>query len=446
MDYDEALDWMMSFWEVGRTKVEERALRPLKVPRMRALLERLGSPHRRYPSVLVAGTKGKGSTVAFISEGLRAAGYRVGRYTQPHLVDWCERTWVDGKIIAPGEVAELAARIRPAVEGLHQGMKDLSALTTYEVGTAVALCHFADEAVDVAVLEIGVGGRLDALNVVEPVASAITSLSLDHTDVLGGTLAEIATEKAGILRPGRPAVSAPQRPEAEEAILRAAEEVGADLYLVGRDWRWAVGETPELFDISGPRGVLKGLAVPLLGDHQRDNATVAVAILQLLGERGFRVEDGAIRRGLAGVEWPGRVQLLSRSPLVVVDAAHNEDSARRLVQTVRSSFQYDRLILVFGASAGKDLAGMAEQLCPAAGRVLLTSSGHRRAADEETLVAAFSFSPEVRFKDDPEAAIRQAVAEAGPGDLVLITGSVFLAGRAIQLFGSSGDPADSPVS
>ena len=428
----------MSFWDPSRSKEQERALRPLKVGRMRALLALLGNPQEHYPSVLVAGTKGKGSTAAFIAEGLRAAGYRVGRYTQPHLIDWRERTWVDGRMIEPDEVAGWSSG-----SGRWWRASGARSSPPTRSGPPLTLCHFADEAVDVAVLEIGVGGRLDALNVVEPVASAITAISLDHTDVLGGTLAEIATEKAGILRSGRPAVSAPQPLEAEEAILRAAGEVGADLYLVGRDWRWSPSETRELFDISGPGGVLEGLPIPLLGDHQRDNATVAVAVLQLLGKSGFRVGDGAIRRGLAGVEWPGRVQLLSRSPLVVVDAAHNEDSARRLVQTVRTSFRYDRLILVFGASADKDLAGMARQLCPAAGRVILTASGHRRAAPGEALTAAFSLCPEVRVQGDPEAAIRQAVEEAGLGDLVLITGSVFLVGRAIQLFGAVGAPGDS---
>ena len=174
----------MGFWEVARSKEDERALRPLKVPRMRALLERLGQPQLRYPSVLIAGTKGKGSTAAFIAEGLRAAGYRVGRYTQPHLIDWRERTWVDGSMIEEERVAALAGRIRPAVEEIHRSAT-LGGLTTYEVGTALTLVYFADRDVDIAVLEVGVGGRLDALNAVDPVLSVVTSISLDHTDVLG---------------------------------------------------------------------------------------------------------------------------------------------------------------------------------------------------------------------------------------------------------------------
>ncbi|MHB0869254.1 MAG: bifunctional folylpolyglutamate synthase/dihydrofolate synthase, partial [Chloroflexota bacterium] len=331
MHYEEALDWIMSFWEPGRPKSEERALRPLKVPRMRSLLERLGSPHQRYPSVLVAGTKGKGSTVAFIAEGLRAAGYRVGRYTQPHLIDWRERTWVDGKSIQPEEVVALVERIRPAIEELHGGMRELGGLTTYEVGTALSLSYFADRQVDVAVLEIGVGGRSDALNAVDPVLSAITSVSLDHTDVLGDTLEQIASEKAGIFRPGRAAVSSPQRPEALESIRRVALEVGAHLYEVGSHWRWSEGTEAGAIDVQGPFGSLEGCRVALLGDHQRDNATVAVAALQLLAEQGFRVGGRAIRRGLAEVAWPGRIQLLRRDPAVVVDAAHNEDSVRRLL-------------------------------------------------------------------------------------------------------------------
>lgn len=434
MDYQEALDWIMSFWEPGRPKAQEKALRALKVPRMRALLERIESPHLNYPSVLIAGTKGKGSTAAFIAEGLRASGYRVGRYTQPHLIDWRERTWVDGKLIEPQEVAALVERIRPAVEDLHKGMGELGGLTTYEVGTALTLAYFAEKQVDVAVLEIGIGGLLDALNAVDPVLSAVTSISLDHTEVLGDTLAEIATEKAGVFRQGRPAVSSPQVPEAEEALWRAAAEVGAHLYLVGREWRWSGGMEPGTVDIRGPEGTLARTRIPLLGDHQRDNATVAVAALQLLAREGFHGIDGeTIRRGLAAVEWPGRIQLLRRDPLVVVDAAHNEDSVRRLLQTVQTQFRYERLILVFGASADKDIMGMARVLGPAAYRTAITTSGHRRAANAEKLGAEFGRHGEARVEPDPVAAFQWAMDAAKPEDLVLVTGSVFLAGKAIQL-------------
>lgn len=432
--YEEALEWVMSFWGPGRPGTQERALRRLKVPRMRALLEALGSPHLKYPSVLVAGTKGKGSTVAFIAEGLKAAGYRVGRYTQPHLVDWRERTWVDGRSIEPDEVSELARRIKPAVETIQDSAPDMGSLTTYEVGTALTLSHFADRRVDIAVLEIGIGGRLDALNAVAPVLSAITSISLDHTDVLGETLEEIAAEKAGILRSGRPAVASPQRPEVETTLRRAAAETGTRLYLVGSDWRWQEGAEPGTFDISGPLGAIEGLRTPLLGDHQRDNATVAAAALQLLGEQGFRIDAEAIRRGLALVEWPGRVQQLRRDPAVVVDAAHNADSARRLLEAVRKHFRYERMILVFGASADKDIAGMALVLGPMADRVIATGSGHLRAAGLEPLAAKFARYAPVQVEPEPGAALHQALALAAPADLVLATGSVFLAGRAIQTF------------
>ena len=461
VDYRETLDWIMSFWEPSRPKAQEKALRVLKVPRMRALLERIGSPHLEYPAVLIAGTKGKGSTAAFIADGLRAAGYRVGRYTQPHLVDWRERTWVDGTLIDCTEAAALATKIRPAVEELHRGMRDLGGVTTYEVGTALTLAHFAEKRVNVAVLEIGIGGRLDALNAVDPVLSAVTSISLDHTDVLGDTLEEIATEKAGIFRQGRAAVSAPQAAEAEGALRRAAVEVGAQLYVVGRDegitrspapssgggegrgrarsdWWWSEGPDPTTIDVHGPYGAVSGIQLPLLGDHQRDNAAVAVAALQLMGQEGFQVDAEAIRRGLAAVEWPGRIQVLRRSPLVVVDAAHNEDSALRLAETIRKHFRYEHLILVFGASADKDVAGMARVLGPLARRVIVTGSGHRRAADLEMLEA--EFAPLVRdgveTEPDLAAALESAVTEAAAEDLVLVAGSVFLAGKALQLLSS----------
>lgn len=436
MDYNEALSWIMSFWEPARPKGEEKALRPLKVPRMRALLSRLDSPHRKYPSISVAGTKGKGSTAAFIAEGLRAAGYRVGRYTQPHLIDWCERSWVDGRQIGPEEVAALAERIRPDVDALHAGTRDLGGLTTYEVGTALTLCYFAEQQVDVAVLEIGVGGRLDALNAVDPILSVVTSISLDHTDVLGGTLGEIAAEKAGIFRWDGMAVSSPQQPEAMEVLRRVAIETGARLYEIGRDWRWTKGSGPGAIDVRGPFGSLEGLWVALLGDHQKDNATTAVAALQLLGEQGFRVDAEAIRRGLAEVEWPGRIQLIRGDPAVVVDAAHNGDSVRRLMETLRQEFRYERLILVFGASGDKDIAGMAAILGPAAERAILTGSGHRKAADLELLSQEMGRYTEVEAIADPAAAFQRALELASREDLVLVAGSVFLAGKAIELLGT----------
>lgn len=493
MTYAEAMDWIMGFWGEARPRDEERALRPQKVPRMRALLERLGRPHTRYPSVLVAGTKGKGSTAAFIAEGLRSAGYRVGRYTQPHLIDWRERTWVDGSIIRPDEVVDVVHRIRPTVEGLHAS-GEMGGITTYEAGTAMTLTYFAQREVDIAVLEVGVGGRLDALNAVDPALSVITAISLDHTDVLGNTLSEIATEKAGIFRPGLAVVVGPQQPEAEEAIRRAGESLGTFLYMVGRGapdpeppagsnwaprgatndeegphsvaprgrrahvgdeprryrdafpgpaagegpgasvhWLWRPGGDPATIDVAGPLGELMGLELALLGDHQRDNATVAVAALQLLGEHGFCVDSDAIRRGLAGVEWPGRAQLLHQRPAVLVDAAHNADSSKRLMETVRSHFRYGRLILVFGASAEKDIAGMAGVLGPPAARVVVTSSGHRRAANLVALASAFAPYSQVETEPDSAAAIRFAVSQAAPEDLVLVTGSVFLAGQAIQV-------------
>ena len=432
--YEEALNWIMSFWDPSKPKARDRAVRALKVQRMRALLDRAGSPQLEYPCILVAGTKGKGSTCAFVADGLRRAGYRVGRYTQPHLVDWRERTWVDGGLIELDDVVAVVSRIRPMVEELEDE-SGTHGLTTYEIGTAVTLSYFAQHRVDIAVLEIGIGGALDALNVVDPILSVITSISYDHMDVLGDTLGEIASEKAGIMRSGRVAVSAPQRPEADTELRRMAAKLGVRLYTVGSDWRWTAGAEPGTVDVAGLCGELRGLRVALLGDHQRDNATVAVAALQLLGEQGFSVSEDAIRRGLAEVVWPGRVQQLLEAPRVVVDAAHNADSAERLLETVRGNFRYESMILVFGASGDKDVAGMARVLGPAASRVIATSSGHRRAAESELLMDSFRGYGAVEAEPNPERAFEKAMAYAGPDDLVLITGSVFLAGKAIQRFG-----------
>ena len=261
-------------------------------------------------------------------------------------------------------------------------------------------------------------------------------------------------------------MSAPQRPEAEASLRRAAQEAGSRLHQVSREksstahqgepvgasaagdttWRWREGTEPATIDVQGPSGEMTGLQVALLGDHQRDNATVAVAALQLLGERGFRVGEDAIRRGLAEVRWPGRVQLLRKRPAVVVDAAHNADSVEQLMGTIRRHFQYSRLILVFGASGEKDVAGMARILGPASSRVIVTSSGHRRAANLGSLADAFhSYATTEQFSE-PEGALAAALSAATPDDLVLVTGSVFLAGRAILLLGEkSGIGSEGPA-
>src|SRR5919202_3103623 len=347
--YRAVLDWVWSFSARPRTADELTAQRAAKLERMRALLDALGRPEHSYPSVLVVGTKGKGSTVAMISACLSAAGLRTGRYTSPHLVNWRERACVDAQPISVDAVLNLAEPIRRAVE---QVPSELGAPTTFEVGTAFALAYFAQERADVAVLEVGTGGRFDATNVVDSLAAAITPISYDHTATLGESLSAIAWHKAGIMRAGRPVVAAPQPEEARLVLEREADLVGARLEEVGREWRWSPSHDAIRVESSKPGSKALTTGVALLGEHQRDNATTAVATLHALQSHSA-IPAAAIQRGLTTVEWPGRLQVLAERPLLVVDGAHNAASADALRRAIRHDFRFDRLLLVLGLSEGK---------------------------------------------------------------------------------------------
>jgi dihydrofolate synthase / folylpolyglutamate synthase len=428
--YRAVLDWVWSFSARPRTPAELTAQRAAKLERMRALLAALGSPQLSFPSILVAGTKGKGSTVAMISACLTAGGLRTGRYTSPHLVNWRERACVDGHPISTDAVLKLAEPMRRAV-GRLPGR--LGAPTTFEVGTAFALAYFAQQQAAVAVLEVGTGGRFDATNVVDPLAATITPISYDHTATLGESLSAIAWHKAGIMRAGRPAVAAPQPEEARLVIEREASLVGAHLEEVGREWHWSPSREAIRVESSRPgvRALTTGVA--LLGEHQRDNATTAVATLHAL-QPHFAIDAAAIQRGLSTVDWPGRLQVLSERPLLVVDGAHNGASADALRRAIRHEFRFDRLILILGLSEGKDARGVVGALAPDAEVVCLTRSHHERAADPselEPLVRSVAPRATIARYEAVSGALGAVTTTARTSDLMLVTGSLFLVGEAL---------------
>jgi dihydrofolate synthase/folylpolyglutamate synthase len=440
-EYRSVLEWIWSFSAQSHLS-NDPLRRARKMERMRTLLRLLGDPHDRFLALLVAGTKGKGSTVAMLASCLRAAGYRTGRYTSPHLLNWRERTWVDGAPIASGQVLRLAQPVREAVERLPL---ELGQPTTFEVGTAFTFLHFAREHLQVAAVEVGVGGLTDATNVLDPLVSIITPVSHDHTATLGTTLASIARHKAGILRPGRPAVLGVQPPEALSVIEAVAQSLRAPLVRVGREWCWRHGQNTNGGDVATMPFVIESLTdpqfkleaqIPLLGDHQRDNATTAVAALHALNamRSDLRVPANAMRRGLAHVEWPGRLQLLKSKPLLVVDGAHNAASARAVAQALRMYFSFRHLFLVLGLSAGKDAAGVVTELTPLAQTVYVTRSQNERAADPGELLSLVQRrAPATRAFAvlDLPTALQSAMSEADSDDLVLVTGSLFLVGEAI---------------
>jgi dihydrofolate synthase/folylpolyglutamate synthase len=440
-EYRAVLEWIWSF-SAQSPLANDPQRRAHKMERMHALLGLLGDPHKRFPALLVAGTKGKGSTVAMLASCLRAAGYRTGRYTSPHLLNWRERTWVDGAPITTGQVLRLAHPLRKAVELLP---RNLGQPTTFEVGTALAFLHFAHEGVHVAAIEVGVGGLTDATNVLDPLVSVITPVSFDHTATLGMTLPSIARHKAGILRAGRPAVLGPQPPDALFVIESVAQRLNVPLVRVGYDWCWRsiphankkhVANASIVIESPAEPGFELEAQIPLLGDHQRDNATAAVAALHTLGAMrdDLRVPGEALERGLAQVEWPGRLHVLHTRPLLVVDGAHNAASAQAVSRALGTYFSFRRLHLVLGFSAGKDAEGVLTALMPLASRVYVTRSHNERAADPEELLALVrqqaADTSASAFLDLPTA-LETAMTEAAADDLVLVTGSLFLVGEAI---------------
>lgn len=428
--YQNTLTYLYSFVDYSLTRGGFAQMAgAFDLERMRAFAAQLGDPQQRYPILHVAGTKGKGSVCALCASALRAAGYRVGLYTSPHLQDYAERIQVDGQPISHADLIALVDEFRPL---LDQGTK----LTTFEITTALALVYFARQGCTAVVLEVGLGGRLDATNIVIPLVSVITSLSYDHMQVLGNTLTEIATEKAGIVKPGVPVVLAPQVNEAYQAVAAIAAERGARLMRVGpdpvSDFRFERGSNSldgqELRVWEAPRGEHFSLRIPLLGAHQVENAAVAYAALRTATGRGLAVDLPAIQAGFERVNWPGRFEMLRAQPPLVVDSAHNHDSARKLRQALDEYFPRHKVILIYGASEDKDITGMFDELLPRVSQVIVTRSFHPRAADPQTLrELAARYGHDITIIPAVEDALEDALDRQQDDTLVLATGSIFIA-------------------
>jgi dihydrofolate synthase/folylpolyglutamate synthase len=427
LDYGQALAYLYSLTDYEKEGFAAYAPEFYNLERMLRLLGLLGMPQSRYRAVHIAGTKGKGSTAAMIESVLRAAGYQTGLYTSPHLHTFRERIQVRGVLIPETDVIRLVRDMQPLASQVAE-------ITTFEVMTGMAFAWFAEQAVEWAVLEVGLGGRLDATNVITPQVSVITSVSRDHMAVLGETLAEIAGEKAGIIKPGVPVVSAPQAGEALEVIEAVCAREGAPLTVLGHDWTWEAVPSSgggQAFSLYHGGHVMPGLAIPLLGAFQVENAATAVAALSVLQEQGLVVPQDAIREGLWAVDWPGRMEVLARGPLVIADSAHNGDSARKLIAALKSSFEYQRLFVILGASADHLTPGLLGAVRDAADRGIATQSQHPRAAPPGLIVErsaglGFSLTPSQSVSE----ALGMALGEAGPDDLICCTGSVFVAAEA----------------
>lgn len=466
MDYDESLRYLYSFANYERIMPKVYSPTSFSLDKATALMGLLGNPERQFRSVHVAGTKGKGSTAQMIQRIIAATGQRVGLYTQPHLHTHRERIRINDQLISQDELAAIVTEFPDLVARYAAAYPDLPPPSTFELGTALAFVYFTRQQVDWAVIEVGIGGRLDTTNVITPAVAAITSISLDHVELLGDTIPLIAAEKAGVIKPGLDVISAPQVAEAAAVIADKAAAEKANLNLVGEAlWvdpsrairllsankRWVRGQSFTLYfnpDFPTPGAHLPPLPVilPLLGIHQRDNAATAIGAALLLTRHGLDLGPNAIQEGLAAVRWPGRLEMLEDTPgqpLFVADGAHNGDSAARLRAALEPGVYFNRnhMILILGVIAPHRVEDILTALAPVADTVILTRANHPRAIDPTDLLAAASdcVSPStaVLTTDSVAEAIRVARLLAQPDDLIVATGSLFVVADARESLGKN---------
>ncbi len=377
----------------------------LGLDRIRALLSRLGNPQDKFSSIHFAGTNGKGSTAAMLASIFQEGGYRVGLYTSPHLEDFCERIRINGQFIDQEQVLKYARAVREVED---------DPLTFFELATAIGFLHFAEEGVDLAVVETGLGGRLDATNVLKPLVSVITTIGRDHTQQLGSSVEEIAFEKAGIIKPGKPVVVGALPAEAMEVVREQAAVKGSRF-------------VPLVMDLIPPN-----IQIGLEGAHQRRNANLALGVADVLAATGGpSVDRDAVWRGLEEVRWPGRLETVSNEPWVVLDGAHNPDAMAAVREFLEENLDGRRLRLIFGAMADKDIRGMLAEILPLADEVIVTAPKLKRAASPEVLaeiVSPFDIEPVVC--QDVSTALEKVSSEMAQDEVLLITGSFFLIGEA----------------
>lgn len=435
MNYQESIDFIF-----GHTNYEAVLHKPhiegnYDLRRVYQLLERLGNPHLQARSLHITGTNGKGSTSTMLASVLTAAGYKTGLFTSPHLITMRERFMVNGRMISEEEVAGLMTRLKPEIEAVN-AEATFGRLTVFEILTTLCFVWFAEQGCDFQVMEVGMGGRFDATNVIQPEVCLLTSISLDHTEVLGNTIAKIAFEKCGIIKPGCVVVSHPQTPEADKVIQEACRQKQVKLIQIGRD----VKSCSQSYNLHNQSLTVKGrladyiVTIPLLGHHQLDNAAAAVAALEVLSERGFAIKKDAIAEGLAKVEFPGRLQIVRQKPLIVLDGGHNPEAANKLKDALKLYFKPARSILVIGMSADKDMAAVVNILSPVFDQVIATRANNPRSARPGLLAGFFKAQGKSTATcENIHQALAQAGQMAGENDLICVTGSLFVVGEALKI-------------
>jgi dihydrofolate synthase / folylpolyglutamate synthase len=435
--FGRAVRYLGSLSDYERLRIVRYTSQNFDLERMRSLLKKLGNPHEEFKTVHIAGTKGKGSTCAMVAAMLQASGYKVGLYTSPHLVDVRERVQINGQMIPTADFARLVRLVEPIVA------KAKPTPTYFDVLTAIAFKYFAEHKVDIAIIETGLGGRLDSTNVLKPEVTAITSISKDHMAQLGNTLGKIATEKGGIFKHNVPALSVLQDPEAEASLKACAQKVGAPLEIVGKEIEFSYRF--ESSRMLGPHNRVcltttntkfEHLAVPLVGEHQAINCGLALSIIDKLKGRGFVINDMHAMEGLKALSMPGRMEQISTNPRVIVDGAHNAASVDAFMRAIGQHVPYDSMVLIFGCCSDKDVTGMLEKITGGADKVIFTKVDNIRTADPHELAAQYTelYGKMAQVAGSLEEALAIANRAVSKEDLVCITGSFYLVGEAKKYF------------
>ena len=425
-------EFLKSLPDLGARPQSNMHAADFTLDRIRGLLAEVGNPQQKYPSVHVAGTNGKGSVCALCAASFQEQGYRVGLFTSPHIHGALHGIRINGEVARVDELEETFQAMSPVLSSSN-------GWTHFEIVTTLAFLHFLRKKVDAAVIEVGLGGRLDATNVITPVVTVITSIDYDHISILGNTLKEIATEKAGIIKPGVPVVVAPQTAEAKQAILSVAKAQNSPVIQVGKDYLFdrlrsnLDGQDLRVWEKSTGNGL--NLHINMLGGYQVENAATAFAVLRIADEHGFKIADAAIKRGFTAARWPGRFELLQKNPPVVLDAAHTPAAALRLRQSLDEYFLQSELITVIGVSTDKDLEGLLSPLLPRLGTVITTQSSHPRAMPAIKLADLLgTMGISASAEPDPAQALEAALSMVSGNSAVLIVGSVFLVEQVRDIY------------